>query len=118
MLALGITLVPAFAQQTEAEAPLVANAELDSYAIAEQLYTQARNTPDAAARAQAMGRAANLFANYVSKFPKGANREKAMYLQAVCQAEAGTGLHPFSGKCPMHGLQNRRVQLVRTALIP
>ena len=89
MLALGISLVPAFAQQTEAEAPLVANAEVDSYAIAEQLYTQARTTPDAAARAQAMGRAANLFANYVSKFPKGANREKAMYLQAVCQAEAG-----------------------------
>lgn len=89
MLALGISLVPAFAQQNEAEAPLVANAELDSYAIAEQLYTQARNTPDSMSRMQAMARAGQLFGNYVKKYPKGANREKALYLQAVCQAEAG-----------------------------
>ena len=37
MLALGVSLVPAFAQQPEsADAPLVANAESDGYAIAEQ----------------------------------------------------------------------------------
>ncbi|MDO5484562.1 MAG: tetratricopeptide repeat protein, partial [Desulfovibrionaceae bacterium] len=89
MLALGLSLVPAFAQQNEAETPLVANAELDSYAIAEQLYTQARNTPDSMSRVQAMARAGQLFGSYVQKFPKGANREKALYLQAVCQAEAG-----------------------------
>ena len=89
MLALGISLVPAFAQQNEGDAPLVANAEADSYAIAEQLYAQARATGDAQARAQAMTRAAQLFANFASRFPKSPNREKALYIQAVCQSEAG-----------------------------
>lgn len=90
VLALGAILVPAFAQQPDtADAPLVANAEVDNYAIAEQLYAQARATADAASRAQAMGQAAQLFGKFVSRFPKSANREKAMYLQAICQAEAG-----------------------------
>ena len=89
MLALGISLVPAFAQQNETEAPLVANAEVDNYAIAEQLYTQARAVAEPDARAQVMSRAAALFAQFVSKFPQSANKDKAMYLQAVCQAEAG-----------------------------
>ena len=89
MLALGVSLVPAFAQQTETEAPLVANAEVDNYAIAEQLYTQARAVTDPAARAQVMGRAAELFAQFVTKFPQSANKDKAMYLQAICQAETG-----------------------------
>ena len=84
ILALGISLVPVFAQQPAADdAPLVANAETDSFAIAEQLYSQACHTPDAAARAQAMGQAARLFGNYVLRFPKSANLGKAMYLQAV-----------------------------------
>ena len=87
MLALGFSLVPAFAQQTDA--PLVANAEADGYAIAEQLYAQARNTPDSMARSQAMKRAADLFARFVERFPKSANAEKALYLQAICLAEAG-----------------------------
>ncbi|MBP3498512.1 MAG: tetratricopeptide repeat protein [Akkermansia sp.] len=90
MLALGVSLVPAFAQQPEsADAPLVANAESDGYAIAEQLYSQARATTDAAARSQAMSQAARLFGNYAAKFPKSPNREKAIYLQAICQAESG-----------------------------
>lgn len=90
MLALGISLVPAFAQQpAQEDAPLVANAELDNYAIAEQLYSQARNTADPAARAQAMKSAASVFAKFVTRFPKSANLEKAMYLQAICQAESG-----------------------------
>lgn len=89
VLALGVSLVPAFAQQAGDEAPLVANAEADGYAIAEQLYAQARATADAQARSQAMSRAAQLFAGFASRFPNSANREKAMYLQAVCQSEAG-----------------------------
>ncbi|MBR5195736.1 MAG: tetratricopeptide repeat protein [Akkermansia sp.] len=90
MLALGISLVPAFAQQPDqAEAPLVANPEADGYAIAEQLYAQARNTADPVARAQAMRRAAELFSKFTVRFPKSANAEKALYLQAICQAEAG-----------------------------
>lgn len=90
MLALGISLVPAIAQQSVPDdAPLVVNAETDSYAIAEQLYSQARNTPDAAARSQAMGQAARLFGNYVTRFPKSSNLGKAMYLQAICLSEAG-----------------------------
>lgn len=88
-LALGVSLVPAFAQNAENDAPLVANAEMDNYAIAEQLYSQARATAEPEARSQAMARAAKLFANFINRFPKAANREKAMYLQAVCQAEAG-----------------------------
>jgi TolA-binding protein len=90
MLALGFSLVPAFAQQPEqAEAPLVANAEADGYAIAEQLYAQARNTTEPVARTQAMKRAADLFARFTERFPKSANAEKALYLQAICLAEAG-----------------------------
>lgn len=90
VLALGVTLVPAFAQQPAAEdAPLVANAEVDGFAIAEQLYTQARTTTDASARAQAMKQAAELFARFTAKFPKSSNCQKAMYLQAICQSEAG-----------------------------
>ena len=90
MLALGISLVPAFAQQAEqADTPLVANAEADGYAIAEQLYAQSRNTTDQVARTQAMKRAAELFARFTERFPKSANAEKALYLQAICQAEAG-----------------------------
>ena len=91
VLALGISLVPAFAQESAPanDAPLVANAELDGYAIAEQLYTQACATADAAARAQAMGRAAGLFARFVQNFPQSGNCEKAMYIQAICQAESG-----------------------------
>jgi len=89
-LVLGLSLVPAFAQQPDtADAPLVANAEVDNYAIAEQVYAQARTTADPAARGQAMAQAAQLFHNFVTRFPKAANLEKAMYLKAVCQAEAG-----------------------------
>ena len=87
MLVLGLTLVPAFAQQNDA--PLVANAEADGYAIAEQLYIQARNTPDSMARTQAMMRAAELFGKFNTKYPKSSQREKALYLQAICQAEGG-----------------------------
>lgn len=89
-LALGATLVPAFAQQdTPNEAPLVANAEMDSYAIAEQLYAQARHMTEPISRGQTMGRTAQLFARYVERFPNAANKDKAMYLQAICQSEAG-----------------------------
>ena len=87
VLVLGAALVPALAQQNADEAPLVANAELDSYAIAEQLYAQARNTTEPISRGQAMARAAQLFDRFVNRFPNAANRDKALYLQAVCQAE-------------------------------
>ncbi len=90
MLALGFSLVPAFAQQPAvADGPLVANAEADGYAIAEQLYAQARNTTEPMARSQAMGRAAQLFANFVIRFPQSPVSDKAIYLKAVCEAEAG-----------------------------
>ena len=89
VLTLSVSLVPVLAQQNEAESPLVANAEVDGYAIAEQLYAQARSTTEPTLRGQAMGRAAQLFGNFAQKFPKSPNREKAMYLQAICQAEAG-----------------------------
>lgn len=90
ILALGVSLAPLSAQQEQqADAPLTTNVEADSYAIAEQLYAQARSTQDAHARAQAMGRAADLFARFAEKFAQSELRGKAMYLQAICQAESG-----------------------------
>ncbi len=89
VLALGFSLVPAIAQEPVADAPLVADAEADGYAIAEQLYAQARSTADPTLREQAMSRAAQLFGRFAERFPKSANCEKALYLQAICQAEGG-----------------------------
>ena len=86
-----LLLIPAHAQQSNAAAdgPLVANEEADSYEIANQVYLQARSIQEPTARAAAMGRAAALFGTYVRKFPKAANNSRALYLQALCQAEAG-----------------------------
>ena len=84
-----LLVVPTLGQQKPTEGPLVVNEEADSYAIAEQVYLQARNTQGAADRAAAMKRAAELFGSYVRKFPKAANHNRALYLQALCQAEAG-----------------------------
>lgn len=88
LTALGVSVAPLAAQQG-AESPLVSNREADSYAIAEQLYVQARNTADPGNKAAAMHRSAELFRNYTESFPKAANRDKALYLLAVCQAEYG-----------------------------
>lgn len=85
-----LVLVPAQAQQPRAaDGPLVANEEADSYEIANQVYQQARGIQDPAARSAAMGRAASLFGAYVRKFPKSANSNRALYLQALCQVESG-----------------------------
>lgn len=87
--ALSVLLVlPTAAQQKSTDGPLVVNEEADSYAIAEQVYQQARNTQEPDARLAAMKRAAELFGAYVRKFPKAANNNRALYLQALCQAEA------------------------------
>ncbi len=73
-----------------ADGPLVANAEADSYAIAEQLYAHAQGGGmDAAARTAIMNRAAELFGEFIRKFPDNENRDRAQYQQAICQAEAG-----------------------------
>ncbi len=97
LVALGAILASAAeAQQSSraaaraAENPLVANAEEDSYAIAEQLYAHAQTRGmDAASRTAIMNRAAELFGDFIKKFPNNENRDKAQYLQAICQAEAG-----------------------------
>ncbi len=88
LTALAAVAGPLTAQQP-ADNPLVSNREADSYAIAEQLYVQARNTADPTNKASAMYRAAELFKNYNKTYPKAANRDKALYLQAVCQQECG-----------------------------
>lgn len=50
---------------------LVANEELDSFAIAEQLYLQTRSDKvDPAGRAAMLNRAAELFGRFTAKFPK------------------------------------------------
>ncbi len=97
LVALSAVIVPvADAQQPRrpaanaADDPLVANAEADSYAIAEQLYAHAQTRGmDAASRTAIMNRAAELFGEFIKKFPNNENRDKAQYLQAICQAEAG-----------------------------
>lgn len=88
VLALAALAAPTLAQQG-ADAPLVANQEVDAYAIAEQVYAQARNTTDSYARSSAMTRAAELFGNFTRRFPRSVNKEKALYLQAICLTEAG-----------------------------
>ena len=70
-------------------APLSVNAQADSFAIAEQLYTQARNATDPTDRTLSMRRAAELFAEYQRRYPTSPQRQKAMYYQALCLAEAG-----------------------------
>ncbi len=73
-----------------ADGPLVANQEVDSYAIAEQLYAHAQTKGmEPSSRTALMNRAAELFGDFVKKYPNNANRAKAQYLQAICQAEAG-----------------------------
>ncbi len=87
MLAVPCTLAQ---QQSQGDTPLVVNEEEDSFAIAEQLYAQARATGhDAAARVSTMSRAARLFGDFVRRFPKSPHRDKALYLQAICQEESG-----------------------------
>ena len=87
LAALSSGVAPLAAQQ--GDNALVSNRESDSYAIAEQLYVQARNTADPANKASAMYRAADLFRDYIHHFPKAANRDKATYLLAVCLQECG-----------------------------
>ncbi len=93
LVALSAIITPvADAQQrrSNADGALVANQEADSYAIAEQLYQHAQTKGmDAASRTAVMNRAAELFGNFVKKYPNNTNRDKALYLQSICQAEAG-----------------------------
>ncbi len=70
-------------------APLQADMQADSFAIAEQLYAQARTLHDPADRAAAMRRAAELFGEYAQRYTNSNQRQKAMYYQALCLAEAG-----------------------------
>ncbi len=96
LLALSVVLVPlAEAQQRNRnqanpqDSPLVANAEADSLAIAEQLYSQAQATVEPDARRALMARSAELFGAFVKRYTKSEHRARAQYLQAVCQEEAG-----------------------------
>lgn len=70
---------------------LVANAQKDSFDIALQLYEQAatRGAGDTEQRNSDYARAAALFAQYIENYPKAADRDKALYLQAICLEESG-----------------------------
>ncbi len=92
MLMLGGVVVPATMAQSNNpdDAPLEVNREADSYAIAEQLYAQSRAAGmDSATRKATLQRVAALFGEYVRNFPEAENANKALYLQAVCLADAG-----------------------------
>ncbi len=72
------------------EAALIASPQEDTLAIAEQLCKQARSQTDDNNQKRAdLKRAAKLFANYLRKYPKGKDCDRALYLQAVCREEAG-----------------------------
>lgn len=64
---------------------LTPQAENDSLAIAEQLYAQARSastSPDA--KPQLYRRAAELFSDFIRRYPRSAQRTRALYYQAMC----------------------------------
>lgn len=72
------------------DAPLEINREADSYAIAEQLYAQVRSTGmDTASRKAGLLRSAALFGEFAKNYPQSALATKALYLQAICLADAG-----------------------------
>lgn len=76
---------------------LVANEELDSFAIAEQLYLQTRSDKvDPAGRVAMLNRAAELFGRFTAKFPKSSQYGRAAYMQATCLVEAGNEASAFS----------------------
>lgn len=89
-----LTLLPgllsplSFGQQQSDE--LVANEELDSFAIAEQLYLQARSDKgEPSGRAAMLNRAAELFGRFTTRYPKSELYGRAAYMQAACLAELG-----------------------------
>lgn len=74
----------------QADRPLVSNAQKDAYSIAEQLFAQAQSqVGDAEQKRSTYKSAADLFGQYVRKFPKAADKDKALYLQATALEEAG-----------------------------
>lgn len=85
-LALSALSAPLHAQSGDT---LRVNSEVDSFAIAENLYTQCRGTSDPTDRAAGMRSTAELFADFARRFPNSKNRQKAIYYQALCLAEAG-----------------------------
>ncbi len=87
----GVVVPVAHAQSNNPDdAPLEVNHEADTYAIAEQLYAQARTTGmDYNTRRATLQRVASLFGEYARNYPEADNTNKALYLQAVCLADAG-----------------------------
>lgn len=95
----GLLLTGDFAA-AQAGRPLVANAQKDSFDIAMQLYEQAGSRKDDVVQQRAdYTRAAALFGQYVQNYPKAADKDKALYLQATCLEEAGdlTGSNELLG---------------------
>ncbi len=85
-----ITPAPVWAQEPAEEEELVVDREADSYAIAEHLYSQARQAGlDADSRRLGMARAALLFENFVKEFPQSSRAIRAQYLQATCLEATG-----------------------------
>lgn len=103
-LALAGMTLPLHAQGTQG-GTLVSNQESDAFDIADQLYAQTRVTNmDPAARAQLCIRAAQLYGDFVRRFPNSSRKNKALYLQAVCYEEAGE--HTAAQSC-MESLATR-----------
>lgn len=102
-----LILLPDQAQGVD-DRPLVVNEAADTYAIAEQLYQQASSSElDAESRAAIMQRAAELFGEFIRRYPHASQYQRALYLLASCQKEAGdaTASNRTLGKLAngMHG---------------
>ena len=66
------------------------NEQKDAFDIVMQLYEQAAtHKGDTAQQRATYARAAELFARYAEKYPKAADLDKALYLQATCLEEIG-----------------------------
>lgn len=85
-----IMLAVQVASAQQADRPLVSRPRTDAMAIAEQVYSQAKaQVADPEQKQSDLLQAAKLFSDYVKRFPKAPDVNKALYLQAVCLDEAG-----------------------------
>ncbi len=82
--------IPPLLWAKENDQALLVKPRQDAMAIAEQLYAQASaQSSDPDQRRIDLQNAAKLFEDYVRRFPKAPDKDKALYRQAVCLDEAG-----------------------------
>lgn len=90
LLLAGVSAFGAAPAKNTASDILTTDRERDTFAIAEQLYRQGHVAGlDAAAKKNILSRLCVLLEKFVKDFPKSVNKNKALYMQAVCADEIG-----------------------------